>query len=84
MFGILVPELNAVSPASQQSYNISYCNLCAALSAIGTGVLNRLFLVNDVVTIDWLLTDDEQTNQHTFSCRNCVKGGVIGKKARIH
>lgn len=83
MFGVLRPALGHVSLENKQRYNVIYCNLCAALSAGGAGVFNRFFLVNDVVTIDWLLTDNEQSTQRPFSCKNCLKGGVIGKKKQV-
>ena len=83
MFGVLRPALGHVSPANKQLYHAAYCNLCASLSASGAGTLNRFFLIHDVVTIDWLLTEDDATDQHPFSCANCVKGGVIGKTHRV-
>lgn len=79
MFGVLKPALAHVSAESQQRYHSTYCNLCASLSASGAGVWNRLFLINDVVTIDWLLTEDDTAEPHAFSCHNCLKGGAIGK-----
>lgn len=57
MFGILKPSLCSLSENEKKSYNLTYCNLCASLSGSGVGVFNRLFLVNDIVTIDWLLSD---------------------------
>lgn len=84
MFGVLKPTLTHVSPENRQLYTKSYCNLCAALSISGVGLFNRLFLVNDIVTLDWLLTDEEHPQQHPFSCKNCLKGGVIGKKKRVN
>lgn len=83
MFGILKPSLNLVSDSQKQLYHSSYCNLCASLSASGAGAWNRFFLINDVVTIDWLLTDNDDSSQNPFSCHNCVKGGVIGKKQQV-
>lgn len=84
MFGVLVPALGHVSPENKQLYQSAYCNLCAALSASGVGVFNRLFLINDVVTSDWLLTEGNGKGaQHVFSCKNCVKGGVICQKKRV-
>ena len=83
MFGTLVPELKLVSIDCKKLYHSSYCNLCAALSASGAGLLNRFFLVNDVVTLDWLLTEEKTSDQHPFACNNCVKGGAIGKKTFV-
>jgi hypothetical protein len=83
MFGTLVPELNLVSIDCKKLYHSSYCNLCATLSASGAGLLNRFFLVNDVVTLDWLLTEERSSAQHPFACNNCLKGGAIGKKSFV-
>lgn len=83
MFGVLTPALNSVSAESKQLYHQIYCNLCASLSASGRGVWNRFFLVNDVVTVDWLLTEEENEKNCAFECKNCVKGGVIGRKNRV-
>lgn len=82
MFGVLKPSLSHVSAENQKLYHTSYCNLCASLSASGTGVLNRFFLINDIVTIDWLLTEQEKSDHHVYACNNCVKSGVIGKKRK--
>lgn len=83
MFGVLKPTLCGVSEKCKESYRLTYCNLCAALSASGAGVFNRLFLINDVVTIDWLLRADKNTSGHAFKCYNCAKGGVIGRKKSV-
>jgi hypothetical protein len=83
MFGSLKPMFKHVSYESQQLYHAAYCNLCAALSASGAGVWNRLFLVNDVVTLDWLFLENSQSPDHVFSCHNCVKGGAIGQAHKI-
>ena len=83
MFGVLNPALEHVSAECKQRYNSTYCNLCAALSVAGAGVWNRFFLVNDVVTIDWLLAEDEFSDKHAFSCRNCLKGGAVGQKKKV-
>lgn len=83
MFGALKPALGHVSAECKKLYESTYCNLCAALSASGAGAWNRFFLVNDVVTIDWLLAETDQSNDHVFACYNCVKGGVIGRKNKI-
>ncbi len=82
MFGVLKPALGHVSAECKKLYTSTYCNLCAALSASGAGVWNRFFLVNDVVTIDWLLSETSEID-HQFACYNCIKGGVIGKKNKI-
>ena len=83
MFGVLRPSMDSVPTHSKTLYHLSYCNLCAALSASGAGVWNRFFLINDVVTMDWLFTEQETSSQHGFFCNNCLKWGVIGKKNRI-
>lgn len=83
MFGVLNPALEHVSLECKQRYDSTYCNLCAALSVAGAGVWNRFFLVNDVVTIDWLLAEDDQSDKHAFSCRNCLKGGAVGQKKKV-
>jgi len=83
MFGVLKPTLCGVSEKCKESYRLTYCNLCAALSASGAGVFNRLFLINDVVTIDWLLRADKNISSHAFKCYNCTKGGVIGRKKSV-
>lgn len=83
MFGVLKPVLCSVSERCKESYNLTYCNLCAALSASGAGVFNRFFLVNDVVTIDWLLRADKNGSGYAFKCYNCTKGGVIGRKNSV-
>ena len=83
MFGVLKPSLAHVSAESKALYHASYCNLCAALSASGAGAVNRFFLINDVVTIDWLLTEPAKSDHHPFACNNCKKFGVIGKKSKV-
>ncbi|MDP3560919.1 MAG: DUF5685 family protein [Legionellaceae bacterium] len=83
MFGVLKPALGHVSAECKTLYNSTYCNLCAALSASGAGAFNRFFLVNDVVTIEWLLTEPGQTRDHAFACYNCAKGGTLGKKNKL-
>ncbi len=83
MFGVLKPILCGVSAQCKDSYNLTYCNLCAALSASGIGILNRPFLVNDIVTIDWLLRADRDTSGHAFKCYNCAKGGIVGRKKLV-
>ncbi|MDF1758864.1 MAG: DUF5685 family protein [Legionellaceae bacterium] len=83
MFGVLKPALSHVSADCKELYNLTYCNLCAALSASGAGVWNRLFLVNDVVTLDWLISGAEKSTDHAFSCYNCTKGGTLGRKNKI-
>lgn len=83
MFGVLKPALGHVSSESKQLYHSTYCNLCASLSASGAGILNRFFLIHDVVTIDWLLAEEDESDHHVFACANCVKGGVIGKTSQV-
>ncbi len=83
MFGLLKPSLKHLSSVHRALYHASYCNLCAALSASGFGAVNRFFLVNDVVMLDWLLTETAESSHHPFACNNCRKGGVIGKKAKV-
>lgn len=83
MFGVLKPALCRVSEKCKESYRLSYCNLCAALSASGAGVLNRFFLINDVVTIDWLLRAEKNSAEYSFKCHNCAKGGAIGRKKSV-
>jgi len=83
MFGALKPVLGHVPKECKQLYTSTYCNLCAALSASGAGAWNRFFLVNDVVTIDWLLAEANTCEDHAFACYNCVKGGVLGRKNKV-
>ncbi len=83
MFGLLKPALGHVSTEARKLYYSCYCNTCAALSASGAGALNRFFLVNDVVTVQWLLTPNANPKEQPFACKNCVKGGAIGKKDQI-
>ncbi len=83
MFGILKPSFKYLPAESKALYHASYCNLCAALSATGCGALNRFALINDVVTIDWLLTETKISKEHPFACQNCKKLGVIGKKSQV-
>jgi hypothetical protein len=83
MFGSLKPTLKHVSSESKQLYHAAYCNLCAALSASGSGAFNRFFLINDVVTLDWLFIENTQSEDHVFSCHNCVKGGVLCRTNKI-
>ncbi len=82
MFGLLKPSLADVSAENKSLYYSSYCNLCASLSATGKGAINRFFLVNDVATVNWLLSE-KTAEEYEFSCANCVKTGVIGKKKRV-
>lgn len=83
MFGSLKPTFKHVSDESQKLYHSVYCNLCAALSASGSGAWNRFFLVNDVVTLEWLFIENVQSAGHAFSCHNCVKGGAIGQTHKV-
>jgi hypothetical protein len=83
MFGVLYPATQYVSVEQKQQYESIYCNLCAALSATGVGPFNRFFLVHDLVTLGWLFSDEQRNNAQGFSCHNCVKGGVIGKKKLV-
>ena len=83
MFGMIKPSLNLVSETQKKLFLRGYCNLCAALSASGTGVWNRFFLITDVVTIDWLLNEKDDLSVFPLTCVNCLKGGVIGKTDQV-
>lgn len=78
MFGILKPALRHVSKSDHVEYQRHYCGLCGCL-AEHFGLVHRMMLVNDVVTLQWLFEDQEARRQR-FCRANCLRGGTLAPR----
>lgn len=81
MFGLLRPKWEELTHEERARYSSIYCNLCGQLSRI-YGFRSRALLVNDVVTLQWLLCAPEDNSFVSLRVGNCIRGGVRKLKSK--